>query len=208
LTLLVPLADKDMDRTFTLHQNNMVSVRDWVERRPRHDLGHTAPVEDWRAASRPERAPGPKCVLRAALDAGRAALLAVGELVPPEEQSRRPVCGDWTWQDVLGHVADWEYHSVRALLDMDKGKRIEDNPDVEQWNAEHAAARRGESFSRAWADFLGARVELLLLLDEMDDERLAARANTAIEFLRYNYSWLSVCASHDFEHAGAFPITG
>ena len=192
---------------FTINPGNTVTVRGWIERRPRHDLMHVAPINAWRESAKLGFVPGPKSILVAALDAGRAALLATGDLIPAAERSSRPVCGTWTWQDVIGHVTDWEIYCVEGLRTLAAGKPVEYNPDEEQWNRQHAAERHGEPFEKTWEDFVQARRDLLDLLDGFDDARLAQPANAPVAFLSRYYFWFSDCALHDVGHAERLEAT-
>ena len=121
LTTLAPMSDEEFHRLRRVGWGE-TSVRQWAQWRARHDAAHAADLSAWREAQGLGGTVGPKDVLSAALSAAREELLAAAALVPPEERASRPVCGEWTLNDVLGHVADWEWVGVEGLRHMAAGQ--------------------------------------------------------------------------------------
>jgi predicted RNase H-like HicB family nuclease/uncharacterized damage-inducible protein DinB len=178
-------------------------VPTWIEIMREHDLEeHAHKLAAWKK-ERTEAPAGPKSILAAALGARREELLSAADLVPPEERTSRPVCGEWTLQDVLGHVADWEDWIVAGLRDMAAGRKpgIPTVTDEEAWNQEHAAARRRQSWETVWADLTNVRQELAALLDGMDQAGLERVFPGVWGKDTTPYAWFLDAYAHDREHA-------
>jgi uncharacterized damage-inducible protein DinB len=145
-------------------------------------------------------------VLKAALAAARRELLAAAALVPAGERHIRPVCGTWSVQDVIGHIADWEVFGVKGLRHMASGGGtgplpVEHIPDIDAWNEVHVAARREQPWSQVWADLSQAREDLDAVLREMETAALSRRHRFPWNAKGTAYDWLCVYLRHDREHA-------
>jgi uncharacterized damage-inducible protein DinB len=203
LAQLETLAWADISREQRLPGARPMTILLLATRRAEHDVVHTREIQAWREATRPERVPGPKNLLVDALEAGHRALLGWHYVIQPGERTTHPVCGSWTWQDVLGHIADWQGFFLRGLRDCMAGTPAgaefdgEDDP----WNQSHAAARQGEPFEKTWNDFVETRWELLDRLQLLDDQGLSRPVETPIDWLDRVYFWFSAPALHDMEHA-------
>ena len=69
-------------------------------------------------------------------------------------------------------------------------------------NAQRREARRGQSFDQAWTDFHNTRAELIGMLAEWDDERLAREMDAPFDWARTAYGWfVGQTIWHDREHA-------
>jgi hypothetical protein len=204
LALIAPLSWEDMQYSHRVSSRAEFSIRELTERRAFHDNLHVDDLRSWRRYASPTPRPGPAVVLRAALDAARAELLAWGELLPAAERAARPVCGEWTLQDVLGHVADWEQYAVDVLDDMAAGRMagLTYDGDEEGWNHQHAKARRGQPWETILDDLAAIRVALLARLDHLDDDTLAAPARSRLSDDDTPYNWFTISLDHDREHAG------
>lgn len=170
----------------------------------RHDAEHAAQIAAWRReAGLDEGGTGPTAVLLAALASAREELLSVAALVPAPERESRPVCGEWTLKDVLGHVADWERFGAEGLRLMAAGQPpyVEDVADFEGWNRRHAAARRGQPWGQVRADLDGARQSLLDALQGVSEEDLARAFVAPWGEPCTPYSWVCIFLSHEREHA-------
>jgi predicted RNase H-like HicB family nuclease/uncharacterized damage-inducible protein DinB len=169
-----------------------------------HDAEHAAQVAAWRASPWPRTATGAKAVLLAALDAARDELLAAAALVPAGERATAPVCGSWTLQDLLGHIADWEWVGAEGLRQMAAGQAPQVAPirDLDAWNADHVQARQGQAWQSIWDDLGAARQALREVLESMDRGALAACYPFPWGTTGSSYRWVAVYARHDREHAG------
>lgn len=167
-----------------------------------HDAEHAAQLATWRAEQTLMET-GPKAVLVTALHAARDELLTAVNLVPAEERSSRPVCGEWTSKDVVGHQADWEQLGVVGLRDMAAGRPpdIASIPDVDAWNARHVAARRDQTWQNCWSDLRETREDLLRVIERTPQDTLDRSYLFPWGPESTAYRWVRVFAKHDREHA-------
>jgi len=174
-----------------------------VEIQWRHDAEHAAQIAAWREAAGLKKETGPKEVLLAALAAAREELLAAIALVPASGRASRPVCGDWTVKDVLGHVADWERLDVEGLRQMAAGRppRVEHVEDLDEWNQAHVEARRNQPWEEVWADFEAAHQALLEVLEEMGQADLNRPFPGIWNRETTPYAWALICLRHHRGHA-------
>jgi hypothetical protein len=205
LMLIEPLSWEEMAQGHQLANHQTYSIAELTERRAFHDNLHTTDLRAWRKHANPPAQPGPASILRSALDAGRAELEAWTLLVPAAQRSTLDVCGDWSAQDVLGHVADWERWLVDGLDAMAAGRMAGAglDEDEEGWNQAHAAARRGQPWAVTWEDFTAVRRELLARLDGLGDAGLARTVHTAWSEEDHPYAWFRESLNHDREHAAS-----
>ena len=202
VTWLQALPDEKFFRQY-LFEGEDWSFPGCVEVQWRHDAEHAAQIAAWREAEGLKGKTGPKAVLLAALDAGRDGLLTAAALVPQEERASRPVCGEWTLKDVLGHVADWEWFGVEGLRQMAAGRapQVEHIESIDAWNQTHADARRHQPWETVCADLQAARRVLLDVLEEMSQAQLARSFPFPWEPKGTPYQWIWVYLRHDREHA-------
>jgi len=174
-----------------------------VEVQWRHDAEHAAQIAAWRESEGLKGKTGPKAVLLAALGAARQELLAAATLVCSDERESRPVCGEWTLKDVLGHVADWEWLGVEGLRQMAAGTapQVEHVESIDVWNQTHVEARRDQPWEAVWADFHAARRALLEVFEKMSQAQLGRSFPFPWGTEGTAYQWIWVYLHHDREHA-------
>lgn len=172
LETLAEAPDAALHQPVSIPWADSLPLRTWAVWRARHDAVHGADIRRWREATGVERAVGPKSILLASLAASIEEMGALVALVPEEERASRPVYGEWTVRDVLGHVADWEQFALECLQ---AGEMLSMGYDgeVQQWNEAHAATRRDQSWAEAWHDYKEVRQTLLALLREQEEAGLA-----------------------------------
>lgn len=185
-------------------QGEVWSFPSFLEVQWRHDAEHAGQIAAWRKAARPQRQPGPKSVLLAALDVARQSLLAAAAMVPPAARPAEPVHGEWNLKDLLGHIADWELWVLDAVGQMAEGRapQVAGFDSIQAWNEAHAAARQEQPWQRVWRDFQAGRYALRQLVDGMDQAALERPfpASWAERELP-TYAWLTVILlDHDLEH--------
>ena len=200
----LPEAEFHRLRCFPDSFEGQTSVREWTEWRARHDALHAADLVAWRETHRPTRGTGPGTILVAALAAAREELLTAAALIPGEERATRPVCGVWTLQDLLGHVADWEWVAVAGLEDMAAGRPLGVDlvTDFDAWNQAHAEARQGQSWERVGSDLHAARRQLVALLETMYEIGLYRRFSFPWGEEGTAYRWVRIFLAHERQHAG------
>jgi hypothetical protein len=167
-----------------------------------HDLNHATQLIAWRQAQGATHRAGSKRVLRVALDAGRAALLSLADLIPPEERASRLLVGPWTLKDVLGHIADWERLSLETARHMAAGKipPVDYPANVDAWNQEHVAGRRDQPWETIRADLEAARQALSAFLEAANEADLNRPAPNRWGPVDTAYNWVYACLDHDLEH--------
>jgi uncharacterized damage-inducible protein DinB/predicted RNase H-like HicB family nuclease len=182
----------------------------WLKVYWRHDAEHAAQIATWREAQGLKGKSGLKAVLLAALQAGREELLAAAALVPAGERASRPVCGEWTLKDVLGHVADWEWLDVEGLRQMADGHapQVELVGDREAWNQVHVKARRDQPWEAVWAGFQAAHQALVEVLRGMSQDNLSRPFPGVWEPETTPYAWALVILRHHRGHAKNLRNTG
>jgi uncharacterized damage-inducible protein DinB len=182
------------------------SVWEFARWRARHDAVHTEAIRAWRDAHSSSCSHGPRSVLIAAMDAARSDLLRQIDRIPLSERDTRPIMGDWTLKDVLGHMADWDLYALKALRAIRKSRPLPyvAESDVDEVNAQQVAARREQTWDQAWADFQIVRAKVINALADWYDEQLARAVDYPSDWGRTAYGWfVSQTAEHDREHADA-----
>ena len=137
----------------------------------------------------------------AQLDADRQRLLQAIEGLSDEEMTAAPAVGEWSVQDILGHVAAWEWEAVKAVEQTVAGQRPQllDIPDFDAWNAAQVAAWRERTLDEVLAELHRSRqalVEAISPLDERQFETLGAFPHLGNTSLRRLLEW-----KHDRGHA-------
>ena len=188
-------------------RQHLFEGEDWsfpgcVEVQWRHDAEHAAQIAAWQKAEGLKGKIGPKAVLLAALAAARDELLAAVALVPAEERVSRPVCGEWTLKDVLGHVADWEWLGVEGLRQMSAGHapQVGHVEDIDAWNRAHSEARRDQPWEAVWTDLHAARQSLLEVIEKMSQAELGRSFPFPWGPEGTPYQWIRIYFAHDREH--------
>lgn len=197
------LSDGEIELPVTLATGRVTMARRWIAAAYHHDAEHAAEILAWRKTNSFERAPGPLNLVNALVRATRKEFLSVAANVPEEEKSSRPVCGVWTLQDVVGHIADWEAHGVEGIEKVLAGESVLTNPfgaDIPAWNDAHAAARQGQSWDQVWHDYQTTRQNFFYALDQITQEQLSCPLRTPWGDMNL-YRWINIWTHHEREHA-------
>ncbi len=179
-------------------------VWQWAYWRAHHDAVHARDIRAWRGPASSLFTPGPRSLLLAAMGAARDDLLRQIDRVPAGEREAHLVMDHWKLKDVLGHMADWDLFALKALLLMEQSRPLPfvAEPDVDTINAQQAAARRGQTWDQAWADLHHVRADLISVLDNWDDVRLAREVDYPADWGRTAYGWVvGQTIWHDRQHA-------
>jgi uncharacterized damage-inducible protein DinB len=207
LELLGHVGDEQLVRPVHLAWTE-TNMWQWAYWRARHDVAHTAEIRAWRGA-RSVFSPGPCSVLLAAMEATRDDLVRQIDRIPADERETRLVMGHWKLKDVLGHIADWDLFAIKALLLMERFRPLPlvAEATADTINTQQIAARRGQTWDQAWADLNHVRADLISVLDNWDDARLAIQIDYPAEWGRTAYGWVvGQTIHHDREHADALRV--
>jgi uncharacterized damage-inducible protein DinB/predicted RNase H-like HicB family nuclease len=192
---------------WTDHPEEPWTARKALRRFLEHEREHTLQAQDilldwWEAEGRRAKT-GSKEALSAVLSAAREELLRAAALVPVEERTSRPICGEWTLQDVLGHVCDWEWVGVEGLRCMAAGRppQVEHVESIDAWNQAHCKARRDQPWQQVWEDFQAAREAMVAALSDLAQDGLARSFVFPWGPEGTAYQWVGVYVTHDREHA-------
>ena len=171
LETMAQVPDAILHRPVSMPWADTLPLRTWAIWRARHDAVHRADVRQWREGRKQEAQAGPKSLLLATLKASREEMEALAVLVAEGERDSRPVYGEWTARDVVGHVADWEQFALGCL---EAGEMLNMGYDgkVQRWNEAHAAARREQSWAEAWHDYVQVRAALRGLIADKSEPAL------------------------------------
>jgi hypothetical protein len=201
LALLEQLPDDVFRQPLTLPWGGTATVEMWAQWRVDHDRDHTADLRAWRERNQFERGVGPVALMLAALEASRGEMLALIGLVPEGERDSRPLMGDWTLRDIVGHVADWESFAIECLdagriLNMGYGGQVLSRNDA------YAARRLQQPWAQAFADFRRMRQELVQRLEPLDRQQLAEVLEDEGSWgaSRTRYQWGIDYVAHEQEH--------
>ncbi len=209
LLALGRLSDEVLFRRIRLRPGWQATPANWAGAPYVHDAHHSADLARWRKGyppNDPEARVIHRALLRPLLGLARAELLALAALVPPSERETRPIEGDWSLKQVLGHLSDYERLGVVALRQVADGREpsyertIED---FEGFNAERGPVWAARSWAEVWAQYVATRRALVEVALALDD---AALART---FVGPDLETTTACgylldmAGHEQEHADA-----
>ncbi|MEZ4615412.1 MAG: DinB family protein [Caldilineaceae bacterium] len=138
-----------------------------------------------------------KVLMLTALNAAEIDLLQTIATLFPTITAQQTVCGHWTLQDLLGHLADWDRYFDNWLAGL-TGNATQDlywDEDGDRFNAWLCVQRQGERWEQTWADFRGNRQTLVAHLQAVSE----------IDFLREqpkstSYPSVYHCAWSALEH--------
>jgi hypothetical protein len=200
LETLAEAPDDLLHQPVSIPWADSLPLRTWAIWRARHDAVHGADVRRWRDGRDGPPQVGPKSLLLAALVASREEMGALAALMPEGDRDSRPVYGDWTARDVVGHLADWEQF---ALACLEAGEMLDMGYDgeVQQWNEAHAAGRRAQSWAEAWRDYTQVRATLLALIDDISASELARLVPNPWGQNTTAYRFTHWFLEHEREHA-------
>jgi hypothetical protein len=132
--------------------------------------------------------------LQVRLAAAYAALTEAAASLAPELRDRSGVCGVWSPQDVVAHLAGWDREAARRFRVLLAGPVIDRIYDVDAFNARSVAARRHLSWDEALGELQAAHEALRRIIEHGD-------AEAAIADPRFR-EWL-LGRSRDYEHHAA-----
>jgi uncharacterized damage-inducible protein DinB len=146
-----------------------------------------------------------KQVLLHRLTQERATLFHAMAFMPDEELLRRPVIGEWSVKDVLGHVAAWDAEFMRAIQQFLRGEPVAmlAIPDCDAWNAHEARLRWDKTLAEVTEELVATRRQLLGMVAGLPDEVLQRPGPHPYENRAFLLWLLNGPADHDREHWAA-----
>lgn len=209
LLALQRLPDNTLQRRVYLDTGHRATPANWLRRRYRHDAAHAADLTRWRA-NYPTNDPAARLIhralLRPLLGLARAEFLALAALIPPSERETRPIEGEWSLKQVLGHLSDYERLGVVALrqLAADRQPAYERTiEDYEGFNAERGPQWAALPWAEVWAQYVATRRAMLEVALTLDDAALARLFVGPDRAMTTPVGYLLDMAGHEQEHADA-----
>jgi hypothetical protein len=207
LLALGQCTDESLEREIRLRPGSRVRPRKWAAWPYRHDAEHAAEIARWRK-TQPPTDPSIRVIhralLRPILALAQQEFLALAALLPPEERDDRPLEGDWTLKQMIGHMVDYERLCVVALKALAAGRAPDYETtitDFDAFNNSHGPAWAVMSWSEVWAYYLATRRAMLLITDTLSDEALARPFAAPWLATTTACGFLLDMAQHQQEHA-------
>jgi hypothetical protein len=121
--------------------------------------------------------------------------------LPEEQLTRRPLIGEWSAKDILGHLTAWEEEITRGIEQFRRGEQPQllDIADVDAWNADQAHRRRDASLAQVKDEMIAVRRRLLDLVSSLPDEAFA-QSGPPPALDPFVPAMLNAIADHDREH--------
>ena len=100
----------------------------------------------------------------------------------------RPIIGQWSLKDIVGHVSSWEAEAVTALRDTLEGRRPGlldfDQANIHAWNEDHVERKRSLNFWSVLEQLNSGRERLLELLAQFSDQDLGEEGRVPNRLVR------------------------
>jgi hypothetical protein len=123
--------------------------------------------------------------------------------MPPDQVCTRPICGEWTLKDTLGHISDWERVWVESLRQVAAGQQPDfgEFEGVEPRNQSFYKARRDQAWDEVWADLHAAHEAMLEQVGALGEEDLDRDIVYLLGARGPVHRWVRIFIAHDQEHA-------
>jgi uncharacterized damage-inducible protein DinB len=137
----------------------------------------------------------------ATLQAAEIELLQTIAFISSSDYDSLPVCGFWTLDDLIGHLADWDKYFLNWLAIMtDKPQRdLYWDEDGDRFNAWLCEQRRGETWAQTWADFRQNRQLFQQNLAAIPDQQFLRKEESMPFPSIYHCAWSAL--EHYMDHA-------
>ncbi|MEE9225408.1 MAG: ClbS/DfsB family four-helix bundle protein [Bacteroidota bacterium] len=82
--------------------------------------------------------------------------------------------GEWSINDVIGHITSWEEECLERIEQMQQNRPVQSVPDEEvpRWNQEHVEAKRSRSLKQVASEFESVHRGLVKELESIPDGEL------------------------------------
>ena len=153
-----------------------------------------------------------RALLRPLLGLSRTEFLALAALIPSGEREARPIEGEWTLKQVLGHLSDYERLGVVALRQVAARREPAYERTIEEFeafNAERGLVWAVLPWAEVWAQFIATRRALLEVALGLDNTALTQPFTAPWLSTTTACGYLLDMAGHEQEHADALrPVLG
>jgi uncharacterized damage-inducible protein DinB/predicted RNase H-like HicB family nuclease len=207
LEKLATVSDQLLHQEWELPGGDRFRLQQVLVWRFEHDVEHQQEIEAWRQREGLKPAVGDRHLLDAFIEAANTEMRILLSLAGSTGRDGRPVCGQWSWKELVGHLADWNWYGLEALGVEGSGRSLSmqfSGPQaIQKWNERHAAARRGQPWARVWYDYMSGYTALRKFLAGLDQKALAQtlKAPAPWDWQGTFYDWIAPWPDHERGHA-------
>jgi hypothetical protein len=201
------VSDETLETPIELRPGWRTTPRVWARWPARHDAEHAADLVRWRAGY-PLNDPSLRVIHRELLPAllrlSSYEFWALAALIPAAERETRPVVGEWTFNQVIGHLTDYEMMGVVALTDVAAGREPEYETiitDGDAYNGRRSEVWRARTWPEVWQLQYQVRRTLLRKISSLDDAALIRPFTAPWQATTTACGYLLDMAQHEREHA-------
>lgn len=201
------VTDAMLETPVRLWPGRQSTPRVWARWSARHDAQHAADLARWRA-NYPPNDPSLRVIHRellpTLLSLSRHEFMALAALIPAAERETRPIEGQWTLKQVMGHIIDYEMMGIVALAAIDAGREPEYEstiPDSDAFNSLQADGWQARPWAEVWSLHQQVRQTLRQLASRLDDAALARPFVAPWLGTTTACGFLLDMAQHEQEHA-------
>ena len=98
----------------------------------------------------------------------------LAESVPYELRQKEGVCGEWSCQQIVAHLAGWQREALKRYEDFHRGDRSSQTYNVDAFNASSVAALKLLSWSEVLDTFRFTSEDLARRAEALSDEETEA----------------------------------
>jgi hypothetical protein len=207
LESLAGISDELLHQEWELPWGDKFRLSQALVWRDEHDAGHRQEIRAWRQQGGVKSAGGDRHVLDAFVEAANAEICALLTLADNIERESRPICGQWTWLELIGHLADWNWYGLEGLGVEASSRSLPlpfDGPEtIADWNERHATVRQAHTWKRVWQDYITAYATFRELMAGLEQTDLARPMNSPApwDWQGMRYQWIVSWPDHEREHA-------
>lgn len=202
------VTDDQLETPIRIHPGWRTTPRSWARWPARHDAEHAADLARWRAGY-PPNDPSLRVIhgalLPAILSLSRHEFLALAALIPNVERETRPVVGQWSLKQVMGHLIEYEMLGIIALAAIGVGREPAYDSaitDFDDFNGRRSEIWQARPFAEVFARYQQIRRALLQAAARLDDAALARPFVAPWPATTTACGYLLDMAQHEQEHAG------